>query len=155
VQYKDTQANPELSTAPRVQPVTFGQFAALAHRRKLTMQALAERFRGQIETPSEFFSRVLSDKSPDLVIPYRSVLEFYASALAVERIPTQPVCACGCGAPVFDRKKWALPGCRKKSQRTRVRNQQFWLGQLRDFVDSKVGQNQGMATLPLTEARSA
>jgi len=153
VQYKDTQANPQLSTVINFQPVTFREFAELARRRQLTLQSLAERFRGKIENPLEFFSRVLSGKSPDLIIPYRSILEFYASA--VEPISTQPVCACGCGLPVFDRKKWATSGCKKKVAREKVRDMQIRLPQTVDFVDARRGQNRGMATDPLigTEQR--
>jgi hypothetical protein len=131
--------------------ITFRQFTELARRRNLSPQSLAERFRKRIENPLEFFTRVLSGKSPDSVIPYRSVLEFYATASsATETKLTRPVCACGCGAPVFDRKKWAKPGCRKKSQRENVRNRQMWLGQLVEFVKPRLGQNCRKAVLPLT-----
>ena len=131
--------------------ITFADFAALARRRNLTAQALAERFRGRIQEPSEFFSRVLSGKFPNNAIPYRSVLEFFVSAQVIA-VANRPTCACGCGAPVFDRKKWALPGCRTKAQREKVRNEQFWLGQVIDFVKPRLRQNRRMATYPLTDA---
>jgi hypothetical protein len=136
--------------------VTFRQFTELARRRNLNAQSLAERFRGRIENPLEFFTRVLSGKSPGSVIPYRSVLEFYeVTSSRSEPTLARPVCACGCGAPVFDRKKWATPGCRTKARRTTIRNQQFWLGQLIDFVKPRLRQNRRGAILPLTEAENA
>jgi hypothetical protein len=59
------------------EPITFREFAAFARQRGLSVQALADRFRGRIEQPLEFFNRVLSSKTPAAIIPYRSVLEFY------------------------------------------------------------------------------
>jgi hypothetical protein len=143
------------SSTTRLRAVTFREFAELSRRRNLSAQALADRFRGRIESPLEFFTRVLSTRSPDSVIPYRSVLEFYAVTLEAEPAPAKPLCACGCGEPVFDRKKWAKPGCRKKAQRKDIRNRRIWVRQLSDFVDSKVGQNRRMAVLPLTGPENA
>ena len=143
------------STKKRIELVTFRQFAALARQRNLTAQSLADRFRGRIDKPLEFFTRVLSGKSPESVIPYRSLLEFYFATMAAEPQEVRPFCACGCGAPVFDRKKWASPGCRTKATRKRVRNQQLWLGQLIDFVNPRLRQNRRVAALPLTEGKNA
>lgn len=61
----------------KINLVTFRQFATLAHERSWTAQLLAERFRGLIEAPSEFFYRVLSGKTPYALIPYRSVIALY------------------------------------------------------------------------------
>jgi hypothetical protein len=75
------EGNPDsiaLSTPFKIQPVSFAQFARLARQRDLSVGDLANRFRGRIENPAEFFSRVLSGKHPDTFIPYRSVLKFYA-----------------------------------------------------------------------------
>ncbi len=85
---------------------------------------LVEIFRGKIEEPREFFERVMScryhgeDRS-DVVIPYRSVIEFYRQDCHFYKDvnPKHKGCACGCGRPVFDRQKWASPGCRKRAQR--------------------------------------
>lgn len=154
MQHQSTPTHTAAST-PIIRPVTFRQFAALAKRRSLTAQALADRFRGRIENPTEFFAAVLSEKRPDVFIVYRSVLQFYAVTLASEPPPDQLLCACGCGEPVFDRKKWAKPGCRKRTQRKEVRDRQKWVRQLADFVDSKVGQNRRMATLPLPGTENA
>jgi hypothetical protein len=107
-----------------VREVTFKEFAHLAKRRGHTVDSLTDLFRGKIEDPREFFDRVLScrykgeDRST-VVIPYRSVIEFYRQDchFFMDLNPKQRLCACGCGLPVFDRKKWAKPGCRKRTQR--------------------------------------
>lgn len=54
--------------------ITFKEFASLAKRRGWTPEYLAQKFRGKIDGPSEFFHRVLSGK-PDwsvssLIAPY-------------------------------------------------------------------------------------
>lgn len=58
----------------------------------------------------------------DVVIPYRSVPEFHNEELHYFRDSNQKhrQCACGCGLPVFDCKKWAFPGCRQKIARGEV-----------------------------------
>jgi len=104
--------------------ITFKDFASVAKKRGHTAESLADRFRGKIESPSEFFERVMScrhkgeDRS-DVVIPYRTVLEFYSQELHYIQDSNQKhrQCACGYGAPVFDRKKWASPGCRQRVAR--------------------------------------
>jgi hypothetical protein len=61
--------------------VTFGDFAKLANRRRLTPEYLAERFTDKIERPSEFFHRLFQGQYAAVVIPYRRVLAFYVSEL--------------------------------------------------------------------------
>src|SRR5262245_26195410 len=62
--------------------ITFKDFANIAKRRGHTPESLAALFRGKIEEPREFFERVTccryhgQDRSA-VVIPYRSVIEFY------------------------------------------------------------------------------
>ena len=99
--------------------VTFGDFAKLANKRGLTPEYLAERFTDKIERPSEFFHRLFQGQYAAVVIPYRSVLTFYASELQCHQdsVGHHKVCACGCGQAVFDRKKWASPGCKKRLKR--------------------------------------
>jgi hypothetical protein len=99
--------------------VTFGDFSKLATRRGLTPEYLAERFTDKIERPSEFFHRVFQGQHAAVVIPYRSVLAFYVAELNChqESIGSHRTCACGCGEAVFDRKKWASSGCKKRLQR--------------------------------------
>ncbi|HEY1267847.1 MAG TPA: hypothetical protein VGH16_11370 [Candidatus Binatia bacterium] len=92
--------------------------------RKRSVDDLVALFRGKIEEPREFFERAIScrwhgeDRSW-VVIPYRSVIDFYRRELAFHQDTAkhQRVCACGCGLPVFDRKKWSGDACRKRAQR--------------------------------------
>lgn len=93
------------------------------------------------ENLKAYFTRVLSCKwlSPethriedrgDVAIAYRAVIEFYENEFFYEthkgikqRAYTSTefgkrACACGCGEAVFDRKKWATPGCKKRLQRS-------------------------------------
>lgn len=137
--------------------VTFKEFAQLAKRRGHTVDSLTDLFRGKIEDAREFFERVLScrykgeDRS-NAVIPYRSVIEFYRQDchFFMDLNPKQRLCACGCSQPVFDRKKWAKPGCRKRTQQQESETVIFASASV-SFIDVKVGQKQPMATLPLTE----
>lgn len=133
--------------------ITFRDFAKLATERGHTVESLAERFRGKIENPSEFFERVMSCKyhgedRSSVVIPYRSVLDFYREELHyfADSHEKHRRCACGCGLPVFDKKKWASPACRKRTQRQSVTDMQKGVSQVTDFVEPKVGQKQAMAT---------
>lgn len=105
--------------------VTFRDFSALAKRRGWTPEFLAEEFRGKIEEPSEFFHRVLSCryKGEDrswVVIPYRSVLEFYHKELSpLIAEGNVRLCECKCGRRVHGRKSYASAACRKKMERRR------------------------------------
>jgi len=62
--------------------ITFKQFAKFAKRLNYSQEDLVSLFRGKIEEPHDFFGRVLScryrneDRS-NVVIPFRSVIEFY------------------------------------------------------------------------------
>jgi hypothetical protein len=73
--------------------VTFRDFASLAKRRGWTPEFLAEKFKGKIEGPSEFFHRCLEGK-PDwnVVVPFESILEFYLLELGplIEKGPRLP-----------------------------------------------------------------
>ncbi len=105
--------------------VTFKDFAALAKRRGWTPEFLAEEFRGKIEEPSDFFHRVLSCKykgedRSGVVIPYRSVLEFYHKELSpLIAEGNVRVCECKCGRRVHGRKSYASVACRKRMERRR------------------------------------
>src|SRR5262245_28213272 len=89
-----------------------------------------------------------------MLIPYRSVLAFYAEDLRYfgNTHAKHKRCACGCGAPVFDREKWASSACKKRIQRVlnvrQLRNptdMQKGRLQVIDFVNAKPGQNSVMA----------
>jgi Arc/MetJ-type ribon-helix-helix transcriptional regulator len=73
--------------------VTFKEFAQLMVKRSRSVDDLVDLFRGKLEDSRNFFERVMScrwrnpetgryeDRS-DVVIPYRSVLEFYLQELS-------------------------------------------------------------------------
>jgi hypothetical protein len=101
--------------------VTFADFAALARRRGWSVAFLTERFRGQIEQPQDFFTRVMQGQYAAVVIPYNSVLAFYRQERGLLGTDhTGRRCACGCGSPVFDRKRWASRACRQRGYRART-----------------------------------
>jgi hypothetical protein len=144
-------SNPAIASKSSVSssdPITYRQFATLARQRGWTAAALAERFRGKIDHAGEFFNRVIAGNYPDVVIVFRSVVAFYVDHARPQQHTTEKsrVCACGCGAEVFDRKKWASPGCKKRFARRHVTDKQNRVREVVDFVDSKPGQNQAMAT---------
>jgi hypothetical protein len=107
---------------------------------------LAELFRGEIEDPREFFERIMAGKFKHedrtaLIIPYRSVINWHRQECHFFKDSNvhHRACACGCGLPVFDRKKWASPACRKKIQRRNVTDGAFVSRQVPENVDVKVG----------------
>jgi len=104
--------------------ITFKDFQFIAKKRGLTKEMLVDSFHGKIEEPTDFFERVMTckHKGEDLstvVIPYRSVIEFYLKELHYleDSGGKQRRCACGCGVAVYDRKKFANSACRKRFQR--------------------------------------
>ena len=112
--------------------ITFKNFANVVKRRGHTPESLAALFRGKIEDPREFFERVMSCRShgedrSSVVIPYRSVIEFYQKEAHYfsDSAVSHRHCACGCRRPVFDRKKWASSACRKKAQRQTTAERHF------------------------------
>jgi hypothetical protein len=125
--------------------VRFADFAKLAAKRGHSVESLANRFRGKIENPSEFLERVMSCKyknedRSDVVVPYGSLIEFYSQELHYfqdSKVEHKP-CACGCGQPVFDRKKWASPGCRQKIARRHATDMQKGLRQVVEFVEARL-----------------
>jgi hypothetical protein len=68
-----------------MEQITFADFARLATRRHLTAEALAKRFRGLIENPSEFFHRVFEPKNAASIIPYRSAIAFHAQQMSLHQ----------------------------------------------------------------------
>ena len=125
--------------------VRFADFAKLARRRGHSVESLASRFRGKIENPSEFLERVMTCKfknedRSDVVVPYGSIIEFYAQELHCVQDPNvrHRPCACGCGQPAFDRKKWASPGCRQKIARRQTTDMQKGPRQVAEFVEARL-----------------
>jgi hypothetical protein len=67
---------------PVVTEVTFKDFQRLMIKRKRNVDDLVDIFRGRLEDTRDFFERVMTcryhgDDRGDVVIPYRSVIEFY------------------------------------------------------------------------------
>ena len=94
----------------------FEHFVAVAELLGWTVDELAEEFKGVLENPTNFFTRVLrEDPSGDVVIPFKSVIAKYSRAsrhlIADGRLRA---CACGCGSPVFGRDRLAWPDCKFK-----------------------------------------
>lgn len=115
-----------------------------------TPEYQAERFPNKIERPSEFFHRVFQARHAAVMIPHRSVLDFYTSALHdhQDSIGRHNPCACGCGQPAFDRKKWASAGCRKEySERCHRQPKPGGCGML-DFIEFRLGQKQPWLLTP-------
>ena len=110
-----------------VREITCSEFAKLAQQRHWTVESLAARFRGKIDEPREFFTRVLKASNAAALVPYRSVIEFYEAGVNVSAaVPSaHKLCACGCKQEVFDRKRWALPGCRKRVERKKATDMQM------------------------------
>jgi hypothetical protein len=73
-----------------MQEVTYTQFAKLAQQRHWTVESLAARFRGKIEEPREFFTRVFKPSNGATVVPYRSVIQFYIDAETVTAQAIKP-----------------------------------------------------------------
>jgi hypothetical protein len=109
---------------PSFPPITFSDFAKLAKKKGWSAEFLAEKFKGQIERPSEFFHRCLSGSpSADVVIPYRSVIDFYhQEANPLVKEPSTRLCLCGCMRRLYGRKKYATAYCRKKACLERAGN---------------------------------
>jgi hypothetical protein len=98
--------------------ITFAQVRALAMHQGLTLRDLVEQFQEDVERPREVFTRVWDRRLGDVVIPYWAVIQWYQKATApVLALGGEPTCACGCGARVWGREKWARPGCRMRVYR--------------------------------------
>jgi hypothetical protein len=121
---RSTKATSVNDLSPSLPPITCGDFAKLAKKKGWSAEFLAERFKGLIEKPSEFFHRCLSgSSSADVVIPYRSVINFYhQEANPFVREPFTRLCLCGCLRRLYGRKKYATAYCRKKACLERARN---------------------------------
>jgi hypothetical protein len=80
-------------------------------------------FRGKIDDPRDFFGRVMSCKSrnPELdrsevVIPYKSVLEYYRQELHYfKEAAKSKQRFCECGKPIFGRENHCSRACRQRA----------------------------------------
>jgi len=66
--------------------ITFKQFIKLMERRGMESNDLCRQFRGKFDEPREFFNRVWQGRYADVVIPYRSVVQFYTKELRLQTI---------------------------------------------------------------------
>lgn len=73
------------------QEVRFMDFANLMRKRHYTVDDLVELFHGKIEDNRAFFTRVMARNQIDaqIVIPYRSVLDFFFKEQKSETIKKQ------------------------------------------------------------------
>jgi hypothetical protein len=108
--------------------VRFEDFAQLAKKKGWSVDDLAEEFRGKFggkpgersyEQPRSFFERIFAGKpSPDSVIVYHSVIEKYLKAVQYSALDGHVRrCECGCGSPVWGRKRTATDACRQRVHR--------------------------------------
>jgi hypothetical protein len=71
-----------------------------------------------VEQAREVFARVWDTRLGAVVMPYWAVIQWYEKTTAPRlSLEGERDCACGCGARVWGRKKWAGPGCRMRAYR--------------------------------------
>jgi hypothetical protein len=109
--------------------ITFSQFRQVAKQRWRSNEWFTEHVKGEIDRPSDTLRRILHGAVvdgkqhllADVVISYRCLIELYQGAtLPKLALVGEKACACGCGAKVTGKRKWARPGCRKRVQRGSV-----------------------------------
>ena len=66
--------------------ITFNKFKRLAVKRRYSLDDLVEMFHGKLEENRAFFERMFSGRYADVVIPYRSVVEFFQREQSLERL---------------------------------------------------------------------
>jgi hypothetical protein len=98
--------------------ITFAQVRALAITQGLTIRDLVEQFQEEVERPREVFTRVWDTRMGEVVMPYWAVIQWFQKATApILASHTDRACACGCGAKVSGRRKWASAACRQRVYR--------------------------------------
>jgi hypothetical protein len=98
--------------------ITFAQVRALAMKQGLILRDLVAQFQEEVEHAREVFARVWGKRLGGVVMPYWAVIQWYQKATApVLASPTGRACACGCGAKVTGRRKWASAACRQRAYR--------------------------------------
>jgi hypothetical protein len=121
----------------RMSEITFREFAELMAKRRRTVDDLVDLFRGKLEDSRSFFERVMSCqwRNPEtgryedrggVVIPYRSVIEFYRRELAYLKNTEEEQArqALKRKRPVSEERKQALRKQLEKARAARVRDRQ-------------------------------
>ena len=106
--------------------VSFGDFALLTKKRVWTIDQLVGIFGRQIEDPRDFFERVLScrwhgENRSEVIIPYRSVIEFYEAEIGYQQDSegVEKRCKCGCGLRIIGPRAYATDACKQKTYRSK------------------------------------
>jgi hypothetical protein len=98
--------------------ITFAQVRELALKQGLRQRDLVAQFQEEVEQAREVFARVWDKCLSAVVLPYWAVIQWYEKATAPRlALDGETDCACGCGAKVWGRRKWAKPGCRMRVYR--------------------------------------
>jgi hypothetical protein len=110
----------------RYRIVSFADFARTMRARGIDQAYLVKRFRDRfgdgIADVREFFDRVFQPRWGKVVIPHRSVVEFYRREIGCtpEAAGSERRCGCACGQRVFGKKKWASGACKQRGYRRRI-----------------------------------
>jgi hypothetical protein len=106
--------------------ITFGRFRHVAKQMGWTVEWLLEQVKGEIDKPTDMLKRLMHGALVDgkhqllaeVVLPYSCLIQLYLRATQpVPALAGEKACACGCGALVRGKKRWARSGCRKRVQR--------------------------------------
>jgi hypothetical protein len=98
--------------------ITFAQVREVALKQGLRLRDLVGLFQENMERPREVFGRVWDTRLGEMVMAFWVVIQWYQKVTApVLPLAGESTCACGCGARVWGRHKWARPGCRMRVYR--------------------------------------
>jgi hypothetical protein len=119
--------------------ITFGQFRKVARQREWSLEWLVEQCKAELDRPTDTIRRVLEgarveghqqggkwvtpywDDMSEVVLPYRCLIALYQRATEpVPALAGERACACGCGAEVRGKQKYASAACRKRVSRKGV-----------------------------------
>lgn len=128
-----------------VEGCSYGKFASLARRKEWSAEYLAETFRGKLEARDEplphYFRRVLAcDPSPEVVIPYGSVIEKFLTAVEeLARDQKLALCRCGCGSYPGAGRRLAWDSCREPTSEAQIRARKAAAGRLNGGLRDSTG----------------
>jgi hypothetical protein len=134
------------------------EFARLMRARGIDQRYLVKRFRSSfgdgVSDVRGFFERAFQRRS-DLMVPYRSVLEFYQREIGAvqDAEGRERRCACGCGQRLFGRRKWASAECRQRGYRRRVGDRANCPKEAADFLARTVTKS-AKTSSPLSRLRN-